>query len=429
MLFEGEEESGSPSLKPFLESNAKELEADVALICDTGMLDRETPAITAALRGLVGEEVTIHAADRDLHSGEFGGAAANPIHILAKILADLHDEAGRVTIPGFYDGVEETPPEVLKMWEDLAENAGGLLRSVGLSVPAGERGRSILEMVWARPTAEVNGIAGGYAGKGFKTVLPAEAMAKVSFRLVHEQNPASIRSAFRDFVRARVPTDCTVSFKEHGGAPATQISYDSPIVKKAKAALGEEWGKPAVIIAAGGSIPVAGEFRALLGMDSLLVGFGLPDAASNATRSTSCLLPHRPAKLGAHPGRARRLNAAPSGLREPDLEKRRRQEHDGAGQDRQKKPAPLAEAVDHHRIDERGGSRHQEAGRHQPPDEGAVGSRIEKDERQSSRVMSKARCRRHRRRRRRRRHSGTALNRRDEGQRHSTAAKRLSVRG
>lgn len=277
MLFEGEEESGSPSLKAFLEANARELKADVALICDTGMWDRDTPAITAGLRGLVGEEITVRAANRDLHSGEFGGAAANPLHILAKILADLHDDTGRVTLPGFYDGVEETPPEVLKMWQDLGQTAETFLGPIGLAVPSGEKDRSVLELVWARPTAEVNGFAGGYAGQGFKTVIAAEAHAKVSFRLVHRQDPAKIRAAFRDFIRARLPADCSVTFNPHGGSPAIQMDFHSPLVRKAKAALTDEWPKPAAIIAAGGSIPVAGEFKEILGMDSLLVGFGLPD--------------------------------------------------------------------------------------------------------------------------------------------------------
>ncbi|KQZ80802.1 hypothetical protein ASD64_10835 [Mesorhizobium sp. Root157] len=277
LLFEGEEESGSPSLKPFLEANAAELKADFALVCDTGMWDRDTPAISTALRGLVGEEITIHAADRDLHSGEFGGAAANPIRILARILADIHDKTGRVTIPGFYDGVEETPSQVLKSWESLGETADDFLGPIGLSVPAGEKGRSVLELVWARPTAEFNGITGGYTGKGFKTVIAAQASAKVSFRLVHKQNPDKIRAAFRKFVEERLPADCSVEFHKHGGSPAIQLSYDSLFLTKAKQALSDEWPKPAVMIAMGGSIPIVGDFQTYLGMESLLVGFGLSD--------------------------------------------------------------------------------------------------------------------------------------------------------
>ena len=277
ILFEGEEESGSPSLKPFLEANREELKADFALVCDTDMFDAQTPSICASLRGLVGEEITVKAANRDLHSGMYGGPAANPVRILAKMLADIHDETGRVTIPGFYDGVEETPTQILKSWENLGQTAEGFLGEIGLSVPSGEKGRSILELVWARPTAEFNGVTGGYTGKGFKTVIPAQASAKVSFRLVHKQDPEAIRKAFRKFVEERLPADCSASFDEHGGSPGIQLSYDSPFLLKARDALTEEWNKPAVMVAMGGSIPIVGDFQSYLGMESLLVGFGLSD--------------------------------------------------------------------------------------------------------------------------------------------------------
>ncbi len=275
ILFEGEEESGSPSLKPFLEANAEELKADFALVCDTGMWDAETPAISTALRGLVGEEITVRAANRDLHSGHYGGAAANPIRILAKILGDIHDESGRVTIPGFYEGVEEVPSQILEAWNGLGQTAESFLGAVGLSDPSGEKGRSLLELIWARPTAEFNGITGGYTGKGFKTVIAAEASAKVSFRLVGDQDPDAIRASFRKFVEERVPSDCSVAFEPHGGSPAINLGYDAPFLVKAQAALTEEWNKPAVMIAMGGSIPIVGDFKRMLGMESLLVGFGL----------------------------------------------------------------------------------------------------------------------------------------------------------
>lgn len=277
ILFEGEEESGSPSLKPFLAANAEELKADFALVCDTDMWDRDTPSICTSLRGLVGEEIVVKAANRDLHSGMYGGPAANPIRILARILADVHDENGRVTIPGFYDGVEETPAQVLKSWETLGQTAQNFLGPIGLSQPAGEKGRSITEMVWARPTAEFNGISGGYEGKGFKTVIAGQASAKVSFRLVHKQDPKKIRAAFQAFVKERLPADCSVEFHPHGGSPAIQLSYDSPFLAKAKAALSDEWPKPAVVTGSGGSIPIVGDFQTYLGMESLLVGFGLAD--------------------------------------------------------------------------------------------------------------------------------------------------------
>lgn len=277
LLFEGEEESGSPSLKPFLEANVEELKSDFAMVCDTGMWGQETPAISTTLRGLTGEEITIKAANRDLHSGEYGGAAANPIHILSSILGDMHDEDGRVTIPGFYDGVEETPRQILDSWEKLAETGGDLIGDIGLSIPSGEKGRSVLELTWARPTAEVNGIIGGYTGDGFKTVIAAEASAKVSFRLVHKQDPHAIRARFREFVQARIPADCSVEFTEHGTSGAIQLSYDSPLVTKAASALSDEWPQKTVLIGMGGSIPIVGDFQSFLGMESLLTGFAKND--------------------------------------------------------------------------------------------------------------------------------------------------------
>jgi acetylornithine deacetylase/succinyl-diaminopimelate desuccinylase-like protein len=277
ILFEGEEESGSPSLKPFLEANKAELKADYALVCDTSMWDAETPSISAGLRGLVGEEIKIKAADRDLHSGYFGGAAANPIHILVNILDGLHDATGRVTLEGFYDGVDETPENVKASWKTLGMTDEKFLGEIGLSIPAGEKGRGVLELTWARPTAEINGITGGYTGDGFKTVIAAEASAKISFRLVGKQDPDKIRSAFRAYVRSRVPADCSVEFHAHGGSPAIQLPYDSPVLTKAKVALSDEWPKPAVSIGMGGSIPIVGDFQKMLGMESLLAGFALSD--------------------------------------------------------------------------------------------------------------------------------------------------------
>ncbi|MCP8938008.1 dipeptidase [Alsobacter sp. SYSU M60028] len=273
MLFEGEEESGSPSLRPFLEAHRDELSLDVALVCDTDMWDRETPAITMMLRGLVGEEVVITAASRDLHSGMFGNAARNPIHLLTAILAGLRDADGRVTLPGFYDGVKELAPEIRAQWERLPFDEAAFLADVGLSIPAGEAGRSVLEQVWTRPTCEVNGIVGGYIGEGFKTVIPSKASAKVSFRLVEGQDPETIRAAFRAHVRAMVPADCTVEFHQHGGSPALALPVDSPVLRKTLDALTREWGREAALAGTGGSIPIVGDFKRLLGMDSLLVGF------------------------------------------------------------------------------------------------------------------------------------------------------------
>ncbi|WP_438721916.1 dipeptidase [Bartonella rochalimae] len=277
ILLEGEEESGSPSLIPFLKENADELKADCALVCDTSMWDANTPSISVGLRGILGEEVVVTAANCDLHSGYFGGAAANPIRILAKILAGLHDENGRVQLPGFYDGVEETPLQILQSWDKLGCNAETFLSPVGLSISTGEKGRSLLEQVWARPTAEINGMSGGYEGEGFKTVIPSQASAKVSFRLVHKQNPEKIRQAFRNYVRSLIPADCTVAFKEHGASPAVQLPYDSPFIQATQDALFQEWETPALLTAMGGSIPIVGDFQSIFNMETILVGFALAD--------------------------------------------------------------------------------------------------------------------------------------------------------
>ena len=277
ILLEGEEESGGVNLPPFLEAHADELRADIGLICDTAMWDAATPAIQTMLRGLCGEEIVIRAADRDLHSGFYGSAAANPNHILARILADLHDADGRVTIPGFYDGVPELPAELREQWQTLNFDAASYLGAVGLSVPAGERGRTVLEMIWSRPTCEINGMGGGYQGEGFKTVIPSVASAKVSFRLVFDQDPHAIRAAFREFVRARVPADCKVEFIEHGSGSAIRFPIEAPAFARTRDALTAEWGRPAVYIGGGGSIPVTHDLKNALGMDVVLAGFALDD--------------------------------------------------------------------------------------------------------------------------------------------------------
>jgi len=276
-IFEGEEESGSPSLVPFIKENADELRADIALICDTGLVGQNTPAIVTMLRGLLGEEIVITGPDKDLHSGMYGGPAINPVRVLARIIADLHDDTGRITVPGFYDGVPELPQAVRDQWEGLDYDGRELLDDVGLSTPAGEQGRSLLEMVWSRPTCEVNGILGGYTGDGFKTVLPSKASAKISFRLVGTQDPFKIREAFRAQVRAALPADCSVEFSDHGASPASQMQIDHPAFEQARAALSDEWPEPAAFVGCGGSIPIAGYFQDLLGINSMLIGFARDD--------------------------------------------------------------------------------------------------------------------------------------------------------
>jgi acetylornithine deacetylase/succinyl-diaminopimelate desuccinylase-like protein len=227
------------------------------------------------LRGIAKSEFTLHAATRDLHSGMYGGLARNPIHVLTRILAGLHDDTGRVTIPGFYDDVAELPDALRQQWQSLAFNHARYLGDVGLSVPAGEQDRTPLEAVWSRPTAEVNGIWGGYTGAGFKTVLPGEANAKVSFRLVSAQDPVKILTAFRAWAEAQLPADCRIEWHDEiDGSPASVMSIADPAFEAARQALSEEWNIPAAFIGAGGSIPIAGYFKTYLGMDAMLIGFG-----------------------------------------------------------------------------------------------------------------------------------------------------------
>ncbi len=276
-LIEGEEETSSINLPAFVRDHAGELKADMALVCDTGMWDRETPAITTSLRGLLYEEMIVRCADRDLHSGLFGGAAANPAHVIARIIAALHDPDGRIAVPGFYEGVSELPSEVKASLASLGLTEQEFLGGVGLKHSVGEKGRLLIEQISTRPTCDVNGLWGGYTGEGAKTVIAAEARAKVSFRLVGEQNPEAIQKSFRAFVRSLVPADCSVEFLSHGASRAIQLPWDSKALKAAERALADEWGRKPAMIGSGGSIPIVGDFKRMLGMDSLLVGFGLDD--------------------------------------------------------------------------------------------------------------------------------------------------------
>jgi acetylornithine deacetylase/succinyl-diaminopimelate desuccinylase-like protein len=277
LMIEGEEECGSAHLFGFVKDNAAELKQDLALICDTSMWDPATPMVTTSIRGLVYEQVNLTCADRDLHSGLFGGGAQNPIRVLSKVLNAMWDDNGRVTIPHFYDGVKELPESVKADLKGLNLTPEDFLGPVGLKVPAGEKDRMLIEQISTRPTAEINGIMGGYTGDGAKTVIPGKAMAKVSFRLVDDQDPEKIRTEFQKFVRARLPADCTVEFGNFGSAPAFSLSFDRPELAKALGALKDEWGKKAIPVGEGGSIPIVSDFKRVLGMDTIMVGFALDD--------------------------------------------------------------------------------------------------------------------------------------------------------
>ena len=273
VLFEGEEEISSPSLPPFLDMTGAELKADVVLVCDTDMWDAETPAVTTMLRGVLKEEIVISCSNRDLHSGIYGNAARNPLQVLSDIISSLRTSDGGVAVAGFYDGVRELPDAIKAQWQRLPFDDKGFLGDIGLSVPAGENGRSVLEQVWARPSCEIHGIIGGYTEEGFKTVIPAKAQSKISFRLVAGQDPQKIRDAFRAHVRARIPADCSVEFIDHGASAATVMPIDGDFLGKALGALTEEWEREAAVAGSGGSIPIVSAFKEKLGMDSLLIGF------------------------------------------------------------------------------------------------------------------------------------------------------------
>jgi acetylornithine deacetylase/succinyl-diaminopimelate desuccinylase-like protein len=277
VLIEGEEEIGSVNLEPFLMTHREALAADVCLISDTGMWDIDTPALTTGLRGMVYAEVTVHGASRDLHSGMFGGSALNAVNALTAALGGLHGQDGRVQLPGFYDGVAEPSAGQRAGWDALGFDEAAFLAGIGLSVPVGERGRTALERLWARPTADINGIWGGYTGVGSKTVIAAEASAKVSFRLVPGQDPAAVFDAFKRFVAGRLPADARADFQLFASAPGVEIPPGSRWVQAAQTVLSEEYGRPAVLIGAGGSIPVVESMQRLLNLASLMMGFGLDD--------------------------------------------------------------------------------------------------------------------------------------------------------
>ncbi len=276
-IIEGEEEVGSVNLEPFLIANKAELAADVALISDTNMWDIDTPAVTTQLRGMTYAEVTIKAANRDLHSGLYGGSALNPINVLTKILGDLQDENGRIRLPHFYDNVKPISNAQRAQWDSLGFDEAAFLGDIGLTSPAGERGYSALERLWARPTADINGIWGGYTDTGAKTVIAAHASAKVSFRLVPGQDPDAVQQQFQQFVTERLPAGAVAEFASFSRSPGIEVNVDSPWVRAALAALGDEYGKPAVLMGCGGSIPVVTSLRKVLGVDTILMGFGLDD--------------------------------------------------------------------------------------------------------------------------------------------------------
>ena len=281
VLLEGEEESGSVSLEKFIKDNKATRLAgcDVCVISDTGMLARGKPAITYGVRGISYTEVTLHGPDQDLHSGLWGGRAPNPNNELVKVLGQLWDKDRRVTIPGFYDDVRPLQQSERDEWKRLGFDPVEALKKIGYGKEAdvGEAGYSAMEREWARPTAEINGLWGGYTGAGAKTVIPSKASAKVSFRLVADQSPDRVRDSFFQWLRDRTPPGCRWELTDlHGGPPAT-VKTDSPPLAAAVRAIERATGVKPAMIKSGGSIPVAGLLNSILGIETIFMGFGLDD--------------------------------------------------------------------------------------------------------------------------------------------------------
>ncbi len=276
VLAEGEEEVGSPNLVPFVEQNRERLAADLVVISDTGMFAEGLPSLLFSLRGLAYFEIHAKGARSDLHSGEYGGAVANPGNALARIVASLHDEQGRIAIEGFYDDVEDWDVATREGIAALPHDDEAFRRQLEVSALAGEAGYGTLERLWVRPSCDVNGLLCGYTDEGAKTVLPNRAMAKVSFRLVPSQSPDRVKELLERHVRRVAPVGVEVDVKElHGGRP-WRANVDGPAFEAAREALEEAFGTRPVAMGGGGSIPIVVEFEERLGAPALLLGFSLP---------------------------------------------------------------------------------------------------------------------------------------------------------
>ncbi len=274
-LLEGEEESGSVHLAPFIKAHQEMLAADVVVISDTAMFAPGVPSITYGLRGLAYVEVELSGPNRDLHSGVYGGAVENPANVLARLIAGLHDENHRITIPGFYDNVRPLTEEERRMFRALPFDEKAWMEEIGVSAVRTEAGYSILEAITARPTLDVNGLWGGYQGKGAKTVLPAKAGAKISMRLVPDQDPDDIVEKTRRYFEQHTPPTCKLRFTAlHGGHPVL-VDTRHPAMQAAAEAMARVFGQRPYFTREGGSIPVVADFKRLLGLDSVLMGFGL----------------------------------------------------------------------------------------------------------------------------------------------------------
>ncbi|MDP6637434.1 MAG: dipeptidase [Phycisphaerae bacterium] len=277
VFAEGEEETGSPDLERFVTEHAEALSSDVIAVSDSAFFADEVPSITYALRGLAYVEITVTGPSADIHSGEHGGAIANPINALTALVAGMHDDQGRITLPGFYDDVAELSDAERNAWADLPFNADQYAESMGVdALGGGERAFSDLERLWSRPTLDCNGIVGGYTGPGSKTIIPSTASVKISMRIVPNQRPERIVESMREYISNNTPPGVTCEMKVHAGARPVLMGRDSAAARAASDAFEEAFGKPAAMIRCGASVPVTELFQRILGIDAVMMGFGLP---------------------------------------------------------------------------------------------------------------------------------------------------------
>ena len=292
-MIEGEEEVGSKNLEIFVRENQEKLEADVILISDTSMISNDHPSITTGLRGLSYVEVEVTGPNRDLHSGVYGGAVANPINVLCEMIAALKDENKRVTIPGFYDDVRELSAEERKLMNEAPFDLNDYRTDLDIDEEEGEQGYTTLERVGIRPTLDVNGIWGGYIGEGAKTVLPSKAYAKISMRLVPDQDSEKVTELFRDHFVSLAPKSVKVRVTPHHGGQPALTSIDSSAFKAASLAYEKAWGKKPIPTKDGGSIPIVSLFKEVLGLETILMGFGLDSDAIHSPNEHYGLLNYK----------------------------------------------------------------------------------------------------------------------------------------
>ena len=300
-IIEGEEEVGSANLAPFLEENRDRLACDIVVVSDTCQFGPGQPAITYGLRGIAYYELRLVGPNKDLHSGTFGGAIANPATALVRMMASLVDDRGRVQVPGFYDDVRPLSDKERQQFVDLNFDEAHFMQQNGVDALWGEEGFTTLERRWARPTYDINGLTSGYQGEGAKTVLPGKASAKFSFRLVPDQDPHKVSESLEKFLREKLPPGIAMELVDMHGAPGAMVPLESPYVSAAANAIEQGFGQRPVFIREGGSIPIVNNFKQILGADTLLLGWGLDDDNTHSPNEKFCLADfHRGIKASAH---------------------------------------------------------------------------------------------------------------------------------